>query len=220
MNDDSISLIQTPAGYAVWLAELKTRIHNAQQRAALAVNRELVLLYWQIGHDILERQAAQGWGAKIIERLAHDLRTAFPQMKGFSRANLMYMRAFAQAWPDTAIVQQAVGQLPWGHNLVLLTKTEAARRTYSLDEEWLVFVTAKKAEELARIIADEGLNAEETKKFVDNAFRDGAIPSTGTAITKILPPVSRFSRNSNHSAKKQTVLDKLATFFERYFWLA
>jgi predicted nuclease of restriction endonuclease-like (RecB) superfamily len=86
------------------------------------VNRELVLLYWQIGRDILARQAAQGWGAKVIERLAHDLRTAFPQMKGFSRANLMYMRAFAEAWPDAAIVQQAVGQLPWGHNLVLLTK--------------------------------------------------------------------------------------------------
>jgi len=57
-----------------------------------------------------------------IERLAHDLRAAFPEMKGFSRANLMYMRAFAQAWPDAEIVQQAVGQLPWGHNLVLLTR--------------------------------------------------------------------------------------------------
>lgn len=78
-------------------------------------NRELVLLYWQIGRDILERQAQQGWGAKVIERLAHDLRTSFPEMKGFSRANLMYMRAFAEAWPDAAIVQQAVGQLPWGH---------------------------------------------------------------------------------------------------------
>lgn len=71
---------------------------------------------WLTGHDILARQAEQGWGAKVIERLAHDLRTAFPQMKGFSRANLMYMRAFAEAWPDAAIVQQAVGQLPWGHN--------------------------------------------------------------------------------------------------------
>ncbi|MDP2795196.1 MAG: PDDEXK nuclease domain-containing protein [Sulfurisoma sp.] len=86
------------------------------------MNRELVLLYWQIGRDILERQARQGWGAKVIERLAHDLRTAFPDMKGFSRANLMYMRAFAEAWPDAEIVQQAVGQLPWGHNLVLLTR--------------------------------------------------------------------------------------------------
>jgi predicted nuclease of restriction endonuclease-like (RecB) superfamily len=85
----------------------------------------LVLLYWQIGRDILRRQREQGWGAKIIERLARDLRTAFPEMKGFSRANLMYMRAFAEAWPDEKIVQQAVGHLPWGHNLVPLSKLKA-----------------------------------------------------------------------------------------------
>jgi predicted nuclease of restriction endonuclease-like (RecB) superfamily len=122
IGDQPISLTPPPPGYAEWLAELKSRIHTAQQRATLAVNRELVLLYWQIGCDILARQAGQGWGAKVIERLAHDLRSAFPEMKGFSRANLMYMRAFAAAWPDAEIVQQAVGQLPWGHNLVLLTR--------------------------------------------------------------------------------------------------
>jgi len=115
-------IVPLPADYTAWLAELKTRIHTAQQRAALAVNRELVLLYWQIGRDILARQGREGWGAKVIERLAQDLRNAFPDMKGFSRANLMYMRAFAEAWPDGEIVQQAVGQLPWGHNLVLLTR--------------------------------------------------------------------------------------------------
>jgi len=122
MIDQPASLTPVPDGYADWLADLKSRIHTAQQRATLAVNRELVLLYWQIGRDILARQAEQGWGAKVIERLAHDLRTAFPEMKGFSRANLMYMRAFAEAWPDGEIVQQAVGHLPWGHNLVLLTR--------------------------------------------------------------------------------------------------
>ena len=111
-----------PEGYADWLADLKGRIHTAQQRATLAVNRELVGLYWQIGRDILARQAQQGWGTKVIDRLAHDLRTAFPGMKGFSPRNLKYMRAFAEAWPDEAIVQQLVGRLPWGHNLVLLTK--------------------------------------------------------------------------------------------------
>ncbi len=89
-----------------------------------------------------------------------------------------------------------------------------------VDAQWLAFVAARKAEELERIIADEGLNADETRAFVDNAFRDGAIPVTGTAITKILPPVSRFSKNNGHSAKKQSVLDKLAAFFERYFGLA
>ena len=133
MTERPTSLTPPPAGYSDWLADLKTRIHSAQQRAALAVNRELVGLYWQIGRDILERQSREGWGAKVIERLAHDLRTAFPDMKGFSRANLMYMRAFAEAWPDAEIVQQAVGQLPWGHNLVLLSKlkSQAQRLRYA-----------------------------------------------------------------------------------------
>jgi len=131
--DKPISLSDTPSDYTAWLLELKSRIHTAQQRAALSVNRELVLLYWQIGRDILARQAEQGWGAKVIERLAHDLRAAFPELKGFSRANLMYMRSFAEAWPQAAIVQQAVGQLPWGHNLVLLSKLKDPqwRMTYA-----------------------------------------------------------------------------------------
>lgn len=141
MSERPIALTEVPAGYADWLVALKTRIHAAQQRATLAVNRELVLLYWQLGQDILTRQAEQGWGAKVIERLAHDLHTAFPDMKGFSRANLMYMRAFAEAWPDAAIVQQAVGQLPWGHNLVLLSrlKDPALRIAYAqraLEHGW------------------------------------------------------------------------------------
>lgn len=121
-SDQPVRLTPAPEGYADWLADLKGRIDSAQQRATLAVNRELVLLYWHIGREILARQASQGWGSRVIERLAQDLRTAFPEIKGFSRANLMYMRAFAEAWPDAAIVQQAVGQLPWGHNLVLLTR--------------------------------------------------------------------------------------------------
>lgn len=133
MSSQPVALVDTPNGYADWLDELKTRIYSAQQRATLAVNRDLITLYWQIGRDILTRQAKQGWGAKVIARLAHDLRTAFPEMKGFSRANLMYMRAFAEAWPDAEIVQQAVGQLPWGHNLVLLTrlKDRALRLAYA-----------------------------------------------------------------------------------------
>ena len=114
-----------PDDYTAWLADLKARIHQAQQRATLSVNRELISLYWQLGKDILARQADQGWGAKVIERLSRDLRAAFPEMKGFSRANLLYMRAFAEAWPDPAIVQQAVGQLPWGHNIVLLTRLKS-----------------------------------------------------------------------------------------------
>jgi predicted nuclease of restriction endonuclease-like (RecB) superfamily len=140
-NSKSTSLIQAPDGYSDWLAELKVKIHNAQQRATLAVNHELILLYWQIGRDILSRQAEQGWGAKVIERLAHDLRNLFPNMKGFSRTNLLYMRSFAESWADKQIVQQAVGQLPWGHNLVLLDKlsTQEARIWYAkktIENNW------------------------------------------------------------------------------------
>ena len=83
----------------------------------VAVNRELVLLYWGIGKEILARQQQEGWGAKVIERLAKDLRLEFPMMKGFSRTNLLYMRAFSEAWPEESIVQQLAGQLPWGHNV-------------------------------------------------------------------------------------------------------
>lgn len=122
MSEEFSSQVALPEGYGEWLAEVKTRIYTAQQRAALAVNTEMLRVYWQIGRDILDRQSAQGWGMKIVERLSHDLRRSFPDLGGFSRANLMYMRAFAEAWPEEAIVQQAVGQLPWGHNIVLLTK--------------------------------------------------------------------------------------------------
>ena len=112
-KDLPAGLIPQPEGYADCLTELKTRIHSAQQRAALAVNRELVLLYWQIGRDILARQSRKGWGAKVIDRLAQDLRTAFPNMKGFSPRNLKCMRAFAKAWPNAEFVQEVPARLPW-----------------------------------------------------------------------------------------------------------
>ena len=89
-----------PNGYQTWLTDLKTHIQTAQQRAALAVNQELLKLYWHIGNDILQRQQQQGWGSKIIDQLAQDLRRAFPEIKGFSARNLKYMRRFADTWRD------------------------------------------------------------------------------------------------------------------------
>lgn len=155
MTDYPISLTQPPEGYADWLADLKTRIHNAQQRAALAVNRELVLLYWQIGSDILARQNREGWGAKVIKRLAHDLRTAFPDMKGFSPRNLKYMRAFAAAWPKAEFVQVVLAQLPWYHQLALLDKLndDDARRWYAakaIEHNWSRNVLVMQIETNAR----------------------------------------------------------------------
>ena len=125
-----------PEGYDDFLRGLKARIRQAQVRAAFAVNRELIMLYWQIGRDILQRQKEQGWGAKVVQRLATDLHSEFPDMKGFSRTNLIYMRAFAEAWPDEAIVQQLVGQIPWGHNLRILDYVKN-----SAEREWYVRAT-------------------------------------------------------------------------------
>ncbi|OCB21517.1 DEAD/DEAH box helicase [Mycobacterium malmoense] len=92
--------------------------------------------------------------------------------------------------------------------------------TDEIDEEWREYVAAKKAEELNRIIDEEGLKPEETRKFVETAFRDGAIQTTGTAITKVLPPLSRFAAGGGHGEKKQRVLTKLGAFFERFFGLS
>jgi predicted nuclease of restriction endonuclease-like (RecB) superfamily len=122
-----------PGDYGVFLDDLKGRIRSAQIRAAVSVNRELVLLYWQIGREILERQGREGWGAKIIDRLAGDLQQAFPDLKGFSARNLKYMRALAEAFPDEAIVQQVVAQLPWGHHTVLLAKAKNP-----VEREWCI----------------------------------------------------------------------------------
>ena len=106
--------------YADFLQSLKERVQQAQVRAMLSVNRELVLLYWQIGREILARQQQQGWGAKVVERLSKDLRAAFPEIKGFSRRNLDYIKDFAEAWQDESILQQLVAKIPWGHNVRIL----------------------------------------------------------------------------------------------------
>ncbi len=116
-----------PEGYDHWVFELKARIRSAQTRAALAVNSELVLLYWQIGREILERQNARGWGGKVTERLSSDLKREFPEMKGFSPRNLKYMRAFAAAWPEIEFVQEALAQITWYHNIAIIEKISDAQ---------------------------------------------------------------------------------------------
>jgi len=114
-----------PEGYADWLTQLKGDITQARQRAALAVNAELVQLYHRLGGEIQQRQEAHGWGAKVIERLARDLKDAFPEMKGWSASNLKYMRFFAQHCPDRQFGQQPADQLPWFHVVTLLTKLDS-----------------------------------------------------------------------------------------------
>jgi predicted nuclease of restriction endonuclease-like (RecB) superfamily len=108
--------------YMNFLNDIKKDIATSRVRAALSVNKELILLYWRIGNGILERQKEQGWGAKVIDILSQDLKHAFPDVKGFSKQNLFYMRQFSTEYNDYQFVQQTVGELPWGHNIEIITK--------------------------------------------------------------------------------------------------
>lgn len=122
--------LSLPEGYTDLLATLKDRVRAARVTALRTVNTQLIELYWSIGKTVLERQQVEQWGSGVMGRLAEDLRAEFPEMKGLSRSNLFYMRGFAAAWPDP-VVQQPVGQLPWGHITVLLDKLETRR-----DRDW------------------------------------------------------------------------------------
>lgn len=126
------SSIIPPDSYELFFNDLKKRISMARVKAALAVNKELILLYWQIGREILQRQQEKGWGSKIVTQLSKDLKREFPDMKGFSRTNLMYMRSFAEAWPNEEFVHQLGGQIPWRHNCILIEKVKdpEARQWY------------------------------------------------------------------------------------------
>jgi predicted nuclease of restriction endonuclease-like (RecB) superfamily len=127
-----------PPTYDRFLKDLKQRIRTAQVKAALAINQEMVMLYWSIGRDILQRQESEGWGAKVIDRLAKDLKAAFPDMRGFSPRNIRYMRTFALAYPDEQIVQRSAAQLPWRQTMVVLDKLK--------DQEQRLWYTAQSLE--------------------------------------------------------------------------
>lgn len=113
---------QLPDGYEELLDGLKKRVRATRVQAVRAANTVLIGLYWSVGNDILQRQADAGWGTRVIDRLAEDLRSEFPEQRGWSRSNLHYMRSFASTWPNPTVVPHAVGQLPWGHIRLLLDK--------------------------------------------------------------------------------------------------
>lgn len=121
-----------PESYASTLQEIKSHLRSARVRAVLAANPIVIEAYWKTGKIILARQQEAAWGAKVIDRLAADLKEAFPEMSGLTRRNLYSMRAFTEAFPDFSIVKQVVSQLPWGLiiRLIQIVKDPAARDFY------------------------------------------------------------------------------------------
>lgn len=108
--------------YSELLEELKTTIQQARLRAIVNVNTQMIKMYWDIGKSILARQNDKGWGAKVIDNLAKDLKTEFPDLKGISTRNLKYMRKFAFEYQDFAFVQGKLAQISWYHHITLIDK--------------------------------------------------------------------------------------------------
>lgn len=127
--------LELPESYAEWLTELKSNIAKTRLKVILNANSDMVFLYWSIGTRILEKQKTEGWGARIIDRLALNLREAFPDMQGFSPRNLKYIRAFANTWSNIQIVQEVLAQLPWYHNIALLEKLDTEEERYGMQKK-------------------------------------------------------------------------------------
>ena len=137
----TLKISTLPEGYAEFLRDIKARIQSSQSSTALAVNRELLALYWEIGRAIVEHQEAAGWGKNVVEALSHDLKREFPGTTGFSARNLWDMRRFYAAYRDDPNLRQLVAGIPWGHNLLLLNSVkDPARRAWyaaqTLEHGW------------------------------------------------------------------------------------
>lgn len=122
------NLSEMSDSYMQFIEEIKTQIRNRRLSVVMNANSGMICLYWTIGKAVLEKQQGEGWGAKVIDRMAKDLKEAFPDMSGFSPRNINYMRKFAECWPDYEIVQQVVAQIPWRTNLRLLDKVDTREK--------------------------------------------------------------------------------------------
>ena len=154
----------------------------------------MLRFYWILGRDMDAKKESYAWGSRFYNQVSKDLSDELPDVKSFSPRNLLYMHQFYKLFPDALFVPQTDVKLPEA----VITQQPVSR-----------FGLTKTAQ--------EKLKAEDTRKYVENAFRDGALKTTGTDIDKILPPVSRFG--GGRAKKKQTVLEKLKAFFEKYFGL-
>ncbi len=124
-NDEYLEIIET----------IRAEIKGAQYKATLSVNRELIMLYYNIGKVINEHKL---WGNKFIDNLATDIKISFPEVKGYSVRNLKYMAKFAATYTDDEFVQTVSAQIPWSHNTLILDKVQSAEQ-----REWYIRKTAE-----------------------------------------------------------------------------
>lgn len=182
--------------YLNFIEEIKKEIQNQRIAVVLNANSSMICLYWNIGKAILQKQEEEGWGAKVIDRMAQDLKDAFPDMSGFSPRNIKYMRKFAECWPDFEIVQRVVAQIPWRSNISLMDKLP--------DEESRIWYAQKTIE--------NGWS----KTILDMQIQSGLIERTGKSVNNFpvaLPPAD--SDMANQIFKDPYLFDFLGTDMPR-----
>ena len=150
-------MLRLPANYRKWITELKDSIQQSQASTQIRVNADMLILYWYIGKQLEEKIELEGWGAKIIDKISTDLQKSFPDIKGFSSRNLLYMKQFSAMWPDLLllkkeITQQAAAQIgeniyaiqnpelisiPWGHHIICLIKALPMKHIFGMFEKRL-----------------------------------------------------------------------------------
>ena len=203
-----------PQDYAEAFSAIKRRIQEERLRVILAANTAMVLLYWDIGRMILERQDRAGWGAKVIDRLAADLREAFPDLKGFSPRNLKYMRAFAAAWPEREFVQQVAAQIPWFHNCILLDRVVDATT-----REWYIKSTI--AEGWSRNILAlqiKGRAHERHGKAISN-FRDTLPPIASDLASQVFKDPYLFDFLGTTDPRREAEIEQALVDHIQHFLL-
>jgi len=187
-------------GYATFLKSLKAKVKSAQLKAAVSVNTEMITLYWEIGKSIHSKQEEHGWGSKTIEKLSIDLRSAFPDMKGFSSRNLKYMLKFARAYPDFELVHQLGALIPWKHNIVLLERVKEKKA-----REWYIKKTIENgwSRSVLEIWLENELYEREGKG-INNFERTIGLPETDLARETIKDPYCfDFLTLSNQFSEKE-----------------
>ena len=175
---------------------IKEQIHKQRVSIVLNANSSMICLYWNLGKAILQKQTEEGWGSKVIDRIAKDLKKAFPDMSGFSPRNIKYMRKFAECWPDYEFVQRVVAQIPWRSNISLLDKLS--------DEESRIWYAYKTIE--------NGWS----KTILDMQIRNKLFERTGKSVNNFngaLPPAD--SDMANHIFKDPYLFDFLGTDMPR-----
>lgn len=204
---------QHMVAYKSVFKELKEKVLLSQYKAVQSVNKELVILYWEIGHTILQHQSKEGWGAKIIDSLSADLRKAFPEMKGFSVRNLKYMRQFASNYPDIKFVQEVLAQLSWYHNITLIQKVKdpEIRQWYiskTIENGWSQTVLVHQIE--------SDLYARSDKKKISNFSQTLRSPQSELAVETMKDPYIFDFLSLGEKARERDIEDQLVQHMTKF----